>query len=69
MKAWVRVFNHPYFALTNTDGVFEIKDAPAGDWRLYVWHEAAGWGAIGVQGMPVTIQPAKTVEHKINLNQ
>ena len=27
MKAWVRVFDHPYFALTDADGKFEVKDA------------------------------------------
>ena len=30
MKASVRVFDHPYFALTDADGNFEIKNAPAG---------------------------------------
>lgn len=68
MKAWVRVFNHPYFALTNTDGEFDIKDAPSGDLRLHVWHEAAGWGAVGPTGQAVSIKPGHTAEHRITLN-
>jgi RNA polymerase sigma factor (sigma-70 family) len=43
MKAYIRVFDHPYFAVTDADGKFEIKQAPVGDFYLVVWHEAAGW--------------------------
>lgn len=39
MKAWVRVYDHPYFAVTDDDGNFEIKLAPAGKWRLRAWHD------------------------------
>ena len=42
MKAYVRVFDHPYFAVTDKDGNFEIKNAPAGEWRLKIWHDT-GW--------------------------
>ena len=43
MKGYARVFNHPYFAVTNDKGEFEIKDAPAGKYRLVVWHPEFGW--------------------------
>jgi plastocyanin len=43
MKGWVRVFDHPYFAVTDDDGKFEIKNAPAGKYRVVVWHEAVGF--------------------------
>jgi hypothetical protein len=42
MKGYVGVFNHPYFAVTDADGKFTIKNAPAGKYRLMVWHEQ-GW--------------------------
>ncbi len=45
MKAYVRVFDHPYFAVTGEDGSFEIKSAPAGDYRILIWHEGMGWVA------------------------
>ena len=45
MKAWVHVFDHPYFAVTNEKGEFEIKNAPAGKYRLVVWQEKVGWVA------------------------
>lgn len=60
MKAWIRVFDHPYFAVTNAKGEFEIKDAPAGTWNLVVWHEKTGWGAGGKAGTPVTITAGET---------
>lgn len=58
MKGWVRVFNHPYYSVTDADGKFEIKDAPTGDFNLMVWHGSAGWrgGAAGKDGTPITIK-------------
>jgi plastocyanin len=43
MTGKVFVLAHPYFAVTDSDGKFEIKDAPAGNFRLVVWHEEPGW--------------------------
>jgi hypothetical protein len=43
MKAYLRVFDHPYFAVTDENGKFEIKQAPAGKCLLVIWHEAVGW--------------------------
>jgi hypothetical protein len=57
MRAYVRVFNHPYFAVTNEKGEFEIKNAPAGEWRLKIWHDS-GWrgGAMGRDGEKITVK-------------
>jgi hypothetical protein len=43
MKAWLWVFAHPYYAVTDADGKFEIKNAPAGEYRLVMWQESTGW--------------------------
>lgn len=40
--AWIRVFDHPYFAVTNRDGTFTIDSIPPGTYRLNVWHAALG---------------------------
>jgi hypothetical protein len=55
MGAWVRVFDHPYFAVTDADGKFEIKLAPAGNFRLMLWHEAVGNIPGDGKGIGVTI--------------
>lgn len=39
MGGIVQVFDHPYFAVTDKDGKFEIKDAPAGKFRIVYTHE------------------------------
>ena len=67
MNCWVRVFDHPYFAVTNEKGEFEIKDAPAGDFRIVVWQESVGWVVhegekSGKLGVPVTIKAGATTE-------
>jgi hypothetical protein len=57
MRGWIRVFNHPYFAVTDEQGRFEIKDAPAGRFNLVVWQEEKGWvTAGGRKGLPVEIK-------------
>jgi plastocyanin len=57
MSGTVRIFDHPYFAVTNEDGKFEIKNAPAGKYRIVYWHENVGFkdGKEGRFGFPLTI--------------
>ena len=43
MNGYVRVFDHPYFAVTDDDGKFEIKNAPAGKLRVVYWQEKVGY--------------------------
>ncbi|HLL90966.1 MAG TPA: DUF2012 domain-containing protein, partial [Tepidisphaeraceae bacterium] len=42
MTAWIRAFDHPFFATTKEDGTFEIKDLPDGQYTLTAWHEKYG---------------------------
>lgn len=68
MGGRVRVFDHPYFAITDEDGNFEIKNAPAGNWRLVVWHENGFHkGREGLLGMPVTVKADGTEVPEIDL--
>jgi hypothetical protein len=39
----VRIFDHPYSALTDSEGKFELRDAPVGKYRLVYWHERVGF--------------------------
>lgn len=38
MAAWVAVFPHPFFAVTDEIGRFEIGGLPPGKYRLKAWH-------------------------------
>jgi hypothetical protein len=41
MKGYAKVFDHPFEVVTKEDGVFEIKNAPAGvELDLVYWHES-----------------------------
>lgn len=57
MKGYIRVFDHPFFAVTDKDGNFEIKNAPTGSYKIWYWSDT-GWkdGAAGSSGFPITIK-------------
>jgi len=55
--AWIIIFEHPYFDLTNENGYFEICDIPEGTYTFQVWHEE-----LGKQEKEVMIK-AKKIEH------
>jgi hypothetical protein len=40
MNSNIWVLDHPYFAVTDENGEFEIKNAPVGKVKITVWHEA-----------------------------
>lgn len=42
MQASMHVFEHPYYALTDKTGRFEMAQVPPGTYRLRMWHEALG---------------------------
>ena len=42
MEAYIVVTPHSYFAMTQNDGTFEIKDVPPGKYTLKLWHESLG---------------------------
>jgi plastocyanin len=58
MSAHVGVLPHPYFAVTNDGGAFEIKNLPPGTYTIEAWHEM-----FGTQTAKVTIgdKQAQTV--------
>lgn len=43
MQAYWIIADHPYVAVTDADGKFEIKGLPAGKHTFRVWHERAGY--------------------------
>ena len=39
MEAWIGVLDHPFYAVTDAAGKFEIKGLPPGKYTIEVWHE------------------------------
>ncbi|HEY0971688.1 MAG TPA: carboxypeptidase regulatory-like domain-containing protein [Gemmatimonadales bacterium] len=50
-RAYVAVFDHPYFAVTGRDGAFQIDEIPPGSYTLAAWHER-----FGKKELPVTVR-------------
>jgi len=42
MSAYVVVSEHPYHAVTDAYGEYQLSEVPAGKYRLRVWHEKLG---------------------------
>ena len=45
MNGEMIVARHPYYAVTDEEGKFELQDVPPGDYEVVAWHE--GWRVVG----------------------
>ena len=41
-RAWVGVFSHPFFAISDAQGNYKIEGLPPGEYTLVAWHERLG---------------------------
>ena len=57
MHAFIGVVDHPYFAVTGSDGSFELKNVPPGEYTIEAWQEE-----LGVQEQHVTVSPSGKAE-------
>ncbi len=46
------ILDHPFFAVTDDNGAFELKGLPPGDYTIEAWHEA-----FGAQTQTVKLEP------------
>ena len=69
MTAKAAVFDHPFYAVTNAKGEFEIKDVPAGsELILCVWHESMDPTSLKKATQEkVTLEGGKTLTKEIKL--
>lgn len=54
-KAYIAVMDHPFFAVSDANGNFEIRGLPHGTYTLAVWHEQ-----LGEQEMELTLVAGET---------
>jgi plastocyanin len=57
MNAYAGVLEHPFFAVSGTDGTFTIEGVPPGNYVVEVWHEQ-----LGTKEMNVTVAEKATAE-------
>jgi hypothetical protein len=57
MRAYIGVIPHPYFAVTESGGTFEIRNLPPGDYVIEAWHET-----LGTKEQKITMAPSGKIE-------
>jgi plastocyanin len=57
MNAYAGVLDHPYFAVTDNTGKFELKGLPPGTYTIEAWHEK-----LGAQTQSVTVGAKESKE-------
>ncbi len=57
MGAWVIVADHPYYAVTGSDGTFKLDQVPAGTHTVQIWHET-----LGTQEKEVTVKAGEETQ-------
>ncbi|MDG1363705.1 MAG: PQQ-binding-like beta-propeller repeat protein [Akkermansiaceae bacterium] len=58
MEAHLWVMDHPFYAVANTEGEFEILDLPPGDYEISAWHEK-----LGEQSQKITVRKGGSVSN------
>lgn len=43
ITGWIKINDHPYCAVSDALGMFQVNWLPAGDYRFAAWHERAGF--------------------------
>jgi hypothetical protein len=61
MQAYWLVLDHPYSAITQADGTFEINNLPVGTQEFRVWHERVGYLE---RSLKVKVKDGETTELK-----
>jgi plastocyanin len=57
MNAFILVFAHPYFAMTDADGRYRINNVPPGTYNVVAWNEGTS-----SEPRPVTVATGATAE-------
>tara|TARA_B100000809_G_C15120642_1_gene524135 strand:- start:218 stop:970 length:753 start_codon:yes stop_codon:yes gene_type:complete len=57
MNAWIIVADHPYHAISDQEGSFQISAIPPGTYTVQFWHET-----LGTQSQEITVQAGADTE-------
>jgi len=57
MNAYILVFSHPFFAMTNADGRYQIENVPPGTYGVIAWNEGTS-----SEARPITVPDGGVAE-------
>ena len=57
MNAYILVFSHPFFAMTNADGRYQIENVPPGTYGVIAWNEGTS-----SEARPITVADGGVAE-------
>ena len=60
MSGWLIIEAHPYYAVTDANGRFQLEDIPPGEYEVQVWHES-----LSERTQRVRISPKTTTDVSI----
>ena len=64
MEGYVVVLENPYFAVTDKKGSFSIKDVPAGEYEIALWHNK-----LKGKGSTVTVPESSSVNVELQMKR
>ena len=68
MNSYVGVLTHPFFAVTDTNGYYEIHGVPPGNYTLELWHESSKGSEnaiVETQKISIAALDTKTIDFKM----
>ena len=69
MSAFLRVDTHPFHAVTDDKGKFEISGIPPGTYQLGMFHERFRTDTKDPEAIEVTIEAEQTTTANLKLSQ
>jgi plastocyanin len=69
MSAVIAVLDSPWFAVSDAEGGFEIRDVPPGNYTLHVFHERATGETLNALTKPVSVEPGGTRVAAIHVSE
>jgi len=64
IRGYIFIFDHPYAAVTDAEGAFEMDGLPPGEYTLKAWHEG-----FGLQERKINIKTGESVEIEVAFAQ
>ena len=62
MNAFILVFSHPFFALTDGDGLYRIDNVPPGSYNVIAWNEGTA-----TEARPVVVSDGGSTEQDFSI--